>query len=60
MLENKLFVVLLLSTGLGFLGYKDCNFSAQEKNYSNHFEATIPKKIDNKLYNQKDSCRYKN
>jgi hypothetical protein len=60
MLENKLFVILLFSAGLGFLGYKDCNFSTQDKNYSNPLEATIPQRIADKLYNQKDSCRYNN
>ena len=53
MLENKLFAVLLLGAGLGFLGYKDCNSPTQDKNYSNHFEAIIPKKITDELYTSK-------
>ena len=53
MLENKLFAVLLLGVGLSFLGYKDCNSPIQNKNYSNHLEATIPKKIADELYTSK-------
>jgi hypothetical protein len=42
-----------LGVGLGFLRYKDYNSPTQDKNYSNHFEATIPKKITDELYNSK-------
>lgn len=58
MLENKFLPILIFSCGLGFLSYEN-SFNFQQ-NKSLDFNAIIPKKVIEELYDVKKYGKYNN